>query len=62
MIVVAVLALGVVGGIAVAMSTRGEKKPTVTVVQGGAAAPTATGSVMTLPTIDMNDDEGDGGK
>lgn len=63
MIVVAVLAIGIIGGIAVAMGTRGEKKPTVTVVPG--AAPTASaagaGSVMTLPTIDMNDDE-DGGK
>ena len=63
MIVVAVLAIGIVGGIAVAMGTRGDKKPTVTVVQGAApTAPKATGSVMTLPTIEMNDDEGDGGK
>lgn len=52
-LLVAFLAVGIVGGIAVAMGTRGAKAPD--------PSPSASASVMTLPTIEMNDDE-DAGK
>lgn len=62
MLIVGFVAVGVIVGIALAVGTRGEKKTVVvTTSTSSAAAPAATGSVMTLPTIDMNDDE-DGGK
>jgi hypothetical protein len=59
MLIVGFVAVGVIVGLAVALGTRGEKK---TVIVTTSASPAATGSVMTLPTIDMNDDEGDAGK
>jgi hypothetical protein len=67
LLIVGFVAVGVIVGLAVALGTRGENK-TVIVTTSSAPSPTvpaatATGSVMTLPTIDMNDDdEGDGGK
>lgn len=59
LLIVGFVAVGVVVGLAVALGTRGEKKPSNVTTS---ASPSATGSVMTLPTINMNDDEGDGGK
>jgi hypothetical protein len=61
MLIVGFVAVGVIVGVALAFGTRGEKK-TVIVTTSASPSPSATGSVMTLPTIDMNDDEGDGGK
>jgi hypothetical protein len=61
MLIVGFVAVGVIVGVALAFGTRGEKK-TVIVTTSASPSPPATGSVMTLPTIDMNDDEGDGGK
>ena len=61
MLIVAFVAVGVIVGLAVAFGTRGEKKTVITTTASGGATPAASGSVMTLPTIDMNDDE-DGGK
>lgn len=54
MLLAAFLVLGIIAGIVIALGTRAERKPV------SVTAP--TGSVLTLPTIDMNDDEGDGGK
>lgn len=61
MLIVGFVVVGVIVGIALAFGTRGEKK-TVIVTTSASPPATAAGSVMTLPTIDMNDDEGDGGK
>ena len=62
MLIVAFVAVGVVVGLVVALGTRSEKKTVVVTPASGSPAAPATGSVMTLPTIDMNEDEGDGGK
>lgn len=64
MLLVGFVAVGVIVGLAVALGTRGEKK-TVIVTTSAAPPPAtaaATGSVMMLPTIDMTDNEADGGK
>lgn len=65
MLIVGFVAAGVVVGLGVALSTRGEKKAVVvtspSASHSAAAAVGPTGTVMTLPTIDMNDDEADGG-
>jgi hypothetical protein len=62
MLIVGFVAVGVIVGLAVALGTRGEKKTViVTASPSSSASPAAQGTVMTLPTIDMNDDE-DGGK
>ena len=67
MLIVGFVAVGVVVGLAVALGTRGEKKTVIVTGPADSASasspsPAAPGSVMTLPTIDMNEDEGDGGK
>lgn len=65
MLIVGFVAVGVVVGLAVALGTRGEKKTIVMTTApsaSGAPSPGATGSVMMLPTIDMNDEEPDAGK
>lgn len=54
--------IGVIVGVAVALGTRGEKTTVIVTTSASPPVAAATGSVMTLPTIDMNDDEGDAGK
>jgi hypothetical protein len=61
LLIVGFVAVGVIVGLAVALGTRGEKKR-VSVTTSASPSAAAAGSVMTLPTIDMNDDEADGGK
>lgn len=65
MLIVGFVAVGVIVGLAMALGTRGEKKTVIVTTSASppSANAAATGSVMTLPTIDMNDDnEADGGK
>jgi hypothetical protein len=62
LLIVGFVAVGVIVGLAVAFGTRGEKKTVIVTTSASPPAAAATGSVMTLPTIDMNDDDGDGGK
>jgi hypothetical protein len=63
-LIVGFVAVGVIVGLALALGTRDEKKTVIVTTSTATStpvSPAATGSVMTLPTIDMNDDE-DGGK
>lgn len=65
----AFLVLGVGGGLVVAMTMRG-KEPAATPAgtsapasaAGGAANPTRAPEVITIPTVEMQDDTADGGK
>ena len=62
MLIVGFVVAGVVVGLAVAFGPRGEAKTVIVTTPGSASAaqpsPAATGSVMTLPTIDMTDEDG----
>jgi hypothetical protein len=62
MLIVGFVAIGVIVGLALALGTRGEKKTVIVTTSSSPPVAAATGSVMTLPTIDMNEEDGDGGK